>query len=153
RTNCRTASRTTSSCSTRKPCGAAAVSWSPRRTPRGKPTPRARRWSPRARRASMRREQTGPSDCAIPTTGDDAREHQTSNLLPAMIDRHAAWSMLALALALAPAAAARDAGEPIKLAYDEGDVAGIVSIFAKEGNDPIGIVRYTQRRKGDTIEA
>jgi hypothetical protein len=68
-----------------------------------------------------------------------------------MIDRHAAWSMLVLALARA--AAARDAGEPIKLAYDEGDVAGIVSIFAKEGNDPIGIVQYTQRRKGDTIEA
>jgi hypothetical protein len=70
-----------------------------------------------------------------------------------MLNRHATWFLVVLILALAPRAGARDAGEPIKLAYDEGDLTGFVSIFGKDATEPIGVVHYNQRRKGDTLEA
>jgi hypothetical protein len=70
-----------------------------------------------------------------------------------MLKRLAACVIFALLLALAPRAAARDAGDPIRMAYDEGDLTGFVNIFGKEGTDPIGVVHYNQRRKGDTLEA
>ena len=70
-----------------------------------------------------------------------------------MLNRHATWFLVVLILALAPRAGARDAGEPIKLAYDEGELTGFVSIFGKDGTEPIGVVHYNQRRKGDTLEA
>src|SRR5262249_1574394 len=60
-------------------------------------------------------------------------------------------SML-LCLATSPAAA-RDANAPIELAWSEGDLAGLQMIYPKEGNEPIGYVEYTQRRRGDTLEA
>jgi hypothetical protein len=56
-------------------------------------------------------------------------------------------------LALPLVAVARDAGDPIRMGYEEGDVAGIVDVFPKEGSEPIGVIVYTQRRKGDTLEA
>ncbi len=67
--------------------------------------------------------------------------------------RHVRWSIFFLVLALAPRAGARDAGDPIKMAYDEGELTGFVNIFGKEGTDPIGVVHYNQRRRGDTLEA
>lgn len=56
-------------------------------------------------------------------------------------------------LVLTPVAHARDAGDPIKLAYTEGDLAGFTTIFGADGRQPIGYVEYVQRRKGDTLEA
>jgi hypothetical protein len=54
---------------------------------------------------------------------------------------------------VAASAAARDAKEPIRLAWSEGDLAGLQLIYPKEGNEPIGYVEYTQHRRGDTLEA
>ena len=70
-----------------------------------------------------------------------------------MRNRHATWPVLFLVLALTPAAGARDAGDPIKMAYDEGDVTGLITILDKDGTAPIGVVHYNQRRRGDTLEA
>ena len=51
------------------------------------------------------------------------------------------------------AAAHRDAGDPIRLAWVEGDVAGMTSIFSPDGHSTIGFVDYHQRRRGDVLEA
>jgi hypothetical protein len=64
-----------------------------------------------------------------------------------------AWLAAVLALSLASAASARDAKDPIRMAYVEGDLAGYTNIFAKDGTEPIGYVEYIQHRKGDTLEA
>jgi hypothetical protein len=48
-----------------------------------------------------------------------------------------------------PAEGAR--GEPIKLVWEEGDVAGMTSIFPPEGDVPIGFVSYRQHRQGDLL--
>jgi hypothetical protein len=48
---------------------------------------------------------------------------------------------------------ARDAGDPIHMTYEEGDLAGYSDIFASDGQQPLGIVEYVQRRKGDVLEA
>ena len=63
------------------------------------------------------------------------------------------WLALALAVSLASAAAARDANDPIRMGYVEGDLAGYSNVFAKDGSQPIGFVEYVQHRKGDTLEA
>jgi len=70
--------------------------------------------------------------------------------------RTAQTSILALAAAAClapPPALARDAGDPIRLAYSEGDLAGYTSIFTPDGQQPLGVVEYVQRRKGDVLEA
>lgn len=59
----------------------------------------------------------------------------------------------ALALSLASVAAARDANDPIRMVYVEGDLAGYSNVFAKDGSQPIGFVEYVQHRKADTLEA
>jgi hypothetical protein len=64
-----------------------------------------------------------------------------------------AWLAAVFALSLASAASARDAKDPIRMAYVEGDLAGYTNIFAKDGTEPIGYVEYIQHRKGDTLEA
>lgn len=51
------------------------------------------------------------------------------------------------------AAAHRDPGDPIRLAWVEGDVAGMTSIFSPDGKSTIGFVEYRQRRRGDILEA
>ena len=62
---------------------------------------------------------------------------------------------LRLALAatglFATAAAARAPGDPIRLVWDEGDVAGLTSIYAPDGDRPIGVIEYHQHRKGDLL--
>jgi hypothetical protein len=50
-------------------------------------------------------------------------------------------------------ALARDAGDPIRMAYVEGDLAGYSSIIAPDTQQPLGVVEYVQRRKGDILEA
>jgi len=75
-----------------------------------------------------------------------------AHLSPAMTKRRVLCAVMLTALAWPLVAAARDAGDPIRMAYDEGDVAGIVNIFPKDGSEPIGVIVYGQRRKGDTLE-
>ena len=61
----------------------------------------------------------------------------------------------ALALVLgtmAPAVLAREPDEPIRLAWMEGDVAGMQPILSADGT-PIGFVEYYQRRRSDVLEA
>ena len=70
-----------------------------------------------------------------------------------MTNRRALSSAVLLAAVLAAPAAARDAEEPIKLAYLEGDLGGFSNILDKDGKEIIGVVTYTQQRKGDTLEA
>ena len=70
-----------------------------------------------------------------------------------MTNRRALSSAVLLAAMLAAPAAARDAEEPIKLAYLEGDLGGFSNILDKDGKEIIGVVTYTQQRKGDTLEA
>ena len=61
---------------------------------------------------------------------------------------------LLAALAAAPAAAAgREAGDPIRMEWIEGDVAGTTSIRSPDGGTIIGFVDYHQRRRGDRLEA
>jgi hypothetical protein len=50
-------------------------------------------------------------------------------------------------------AAGRDAGDPIRLAWVEGDVGGMTSVFSPDGKSTIGFIEYRQRRRGDTLEA
>lgn len=48
---------------------------------------------------------------------------------------------------------ARDAGDPIRLAWVEGDVAGLSSIRSPDGKVVIGSINYHQRRRGQTLHA
>jgi hypothetical protein len=45
----------------------------------------------------------------------------------------------------------RSAGDPVRLVWDEGDVAGITSIYGPDGGEPIGFVEYHQTRHGDLL--
>ena len=67
--------------------------------------------------------------------------------------RLAALLAIVAAGLLSCAAWARDAGDPIHMTYEEGDLAGYSNIFARDTQQPIGIVEYVQRRKGDLLEA
>jgi hypothetical protein len=48
-------------------------------------------------------------------------------------------------------ARARDAGDPIVLQFDEGDLGGLQTVFADGSDRPIGTVEYRQRRDGDQL--
>jgi hypothetical protein len=63
------------------------------------------------------------------------------------------WLLATVATLVARPAAAREAGEPIRLAWIEGDVAGMTSIFSPDGKSTIGFVEYRQHRRGDILEA
>src|SRR5262245_26312083 len=58
--------------------------------------------------------------------------------------------------ALASMASARETGDPIRLTWLEGDVAGFTPIFPPGGSSkdgaPIGFVEYHQHRRGDVLE-
>src|SRR5262249_33725357 len=60
--------------------------------------------------------------------------------------------LLATAAAAAPPDSPRKAGEPIRLMWIEGDVAGLTSIYSPDGLSVIGFVRYRQHRRGDIIQ-
>ena len=61
--------------------------------------------------------------------------------------------MLALAAALPPSALARSSGEAIRLVWSEGDVAGMSTIWAPDGTEPVGFVEYHQTRRGDRLSS
>lgn len=63
------------------------------------------------------------------------------------------WILATVATLAAYPAAGRDPGEPIRLAWVEGDVAGMTSILSPDGESTIGFVEYRQRRRGDVLEA
>ena len=48
-------------------------------------------------------------------------------------------------------AEARSAGDPIRVVWSEGDVAGFTSIYGPGGGDPVGFVEYHQTRKEDRL--
>lgn len=49
-------------------------------------------------------------------------------------------------------ASAREPGEPIRLVWMEGDIAGQSPILGPNGGAPIGVVEYHQHRRGDEVE-
>lgn len=49
-------------------------------------------------------------------------------------------------------AAGREAGDPIRLAWVEGDVAGMTAIRSPDGRDTIGSIDYHQHRRGDLLK-
>lgn len=59
---------------------------------------------------------------------------------------------IGMVLAAQPVAA-RDAGDPIRLAWVEGDVAGLCSIRSPDGKVVIGSINYHQRLRGHTLHA
>ncbi len=68
---------------------------------------------------------------------------------------HRAVLLAALPIVLlwhAGAGAAREPNEPIVLAWEEGDVAGMTSVLAADGREVIGFVEYHQHRRGDLLE-
>jgi hypothetical protein len=64
--------------------------------------------------------------------------------------RRLAVASVALVVA-ASRAAARESDDPIRLAWTEGDVAGLTTILDADGRAPIGRVEYWQRRRGDVL--
>jgi len=66
-----------------------------------------------------------------------------------------AWlrgALVAGALLLAADRAwSRAAGDPVRLVSNEGDVAGVTSIYGPDGGEPIGFVEYHQTRRGDLL--
>jgi hypothetical protein len=60
-------------------------------------------------------------------------------------------AVLGWSLICASVAAARSVGEPVRLVWDEGDVAGVTSILSPDTRQPIGFVEYRQRREGDVL--
>ena len=60
---------------------------------------------------------------------------------------------IAVGCLLPSAALARDPGEPIRTTYTEGDLAGFSAIVAQDTQQPLGVVEYVQRRRGDVLEA
>jgi hypothetical protein len=65
--------------------------------------------------------------------------------------RTAVVAVLVASLLRVPAAA-REPGDPIRLTWTEGDLSGFTNIYGPEGTNPIGVVEYTQRRRGETLE-
>ena len=60
--------------------------------------------------------------------------------------------LLAIAAALAARpAAGRDPEDPIRMAWVEGDVAGMTSILSPDGTSTIGFVDYRQHRSGSDL--
>src|SRR5437762_13819823 len=71
---------------------------------------------------------------------------------PTPMRRLPATLTLAAGLLVLPAvAAARSAGDPIRLVWDEGDVAGTSTIYGPDGGEPIGFIEYRQTRHGDRL--
>src|SRR5439155_12784799 len=70
-------------------------------------------------------------------------------------DEEGGWRRLvlvggALVMAASPAWP-RSAGDPVRVVWDEGDVAGVASIYGPDGGEQIGLVEYRQTRRGDLL--
>jgi hypothetical protein len=61
--------------------------------------------------------------------------------------------VIAFVVLAATSALAREPGDPIRLDWSEGDVAGFSPIYAPDGGRAIGSIEYHQRRRGDLLEA
>lgn len=76
-------------------------------------------------------------------------------MLPNARPQRLASSLTCIAFALCllggSVAAARESGDPIRLKWTEGDVAGMTPITSPEGQT-IGFVEYHQHRHGDVLE-
>jgi hypothetical protein len=68
------------------------------------------------------------------------------------VRRLVVWVAGAAILCVAAPASAREAGDPIRLQWTEGDVAGMTPIWSADGHNTIGFVEYHQRRNGDRLE-
>lgn len=64
--------------------------------------------------------------------------------------RHALGAAL-VAASVAGTACAREAGDPIRLRWEEGDVSGFTSIYSADGKHVIGFVEYSQSRRGNLL--
>src|SRR6266436_827449 len=61
---------------------------------------------------------------------------------------------LAAGLLMLPATvAARSPGDPVRLVWVEGDVAGTSTIYGPDGGEPIGFIEYRQTRHGDRLSS
>ena len=60
--------------------------------------------------------------------------------------------LVVCAMLAARPAVCRDSGDPIRLAWIEGDVAGMTSIRSPDGASVIGFIDYHQHRHGDVLE-
>jgi hypothetical protein len=58
-----------------------------------------------------------------------------------------------LVIALASPAPARAPGDPVRLVWDEGDLAGLSTIYGRDGAGPIGFVEYRQTRREDVLSS
>ena len=64
-----------------------------------------------------------------------------------------AFVRFGLVVALASTAFAREPGDPIRLVWAEGDVAGFTPIHAASNGTVIGHIEYHQWRRGDLLQA
>src|SRR2546426_10348379 len=73
--------------------------------------------------------------------------------VPLTLMRHppATLTLAAGLLVLPAAAAARSPGDPVRLVWVEGDVAGTSTIYRPDGGEPIGFIEYRQTRHGDRL--
>jgi hypothetical protein len=65
--------------------------------------------------------------------------------------RAAGLSLLVAVLGPGAPAGAREAGDPIRLRFEEGDLGGLQTVFSEGREQPIGTVEYRQRRDGDVL--
>jgi len=63
------------------------------------------------------------------------------------------WIVTAILVLLPGAAHAGSPGDPIRVAWNEGDVAGFSTIYAADGREQIGFVEYHQTRRGDRLSS
>jgi hypothetical protein len=75
--------------------------------------------------------------------------------VPLTLMRHppATLTLAAGLLALPAAVAARSPGDPVRLVWVEGDVAGTSTIYGPDGGEPIGFIEYRQTRHGDRLSS
>jgi len=62
-------------------------------------------------------------------------------------------TLAAALLALRGGAAARSPGDPIRLVFDEGDIAGTSTVYGPDGHEPIGFIEYRQKRRGNVLSS
>src|SRR2546427_11567242 len=75
--------------------------------------------------------------------------------VPLTLMRHPPATLtLAAALLLLPAAAgARSPGDPVRLVWAEGDVAGTSTIYGPDVGEPIGFIENRQTLHGDQLSS
>jgi hypothetical protein len=61
--------------------------------------------------------------------------------------------LVIMVVSLPSRGAARAPGDPIRLVWTEGDVAGFTAVYGPDGDKPIGFVEYHQHREGDLLSA